>query len=123
MLPHIRSLDLGVPLEVDDHVPENLTAPLSKPSIFVRDDGATPTSQVTFQWSGGITVYANTREDAKAIAHRLYGHLTDDALAALPGSPVAAVDRDAFLGPYAVPDAQPMAVWYFTVGYLAVGHW
>jgi hypothetical protein len=116
----------GTPVEVSNKEPGDLTAPLDSPLIVVRDDSGPRISAVTFDRMVGVSVLWGSREDDQPtadLARRILAILSDDAIATLDGSPIAAVDWDGCNGPYAVPDDQPVARQYLAVHYIVVGIW
>ncbi len=125
---YLRSVlaDEGVDAQVSNKEPDSLKLPLSKPLVVIRDDSGTRQSAVTFDRSIGVSILAGTRQDDKAsndLARRIAGILSDDEIAMVPGSPIAAVDWDGCNGPYAVTETLNVARRYLTVQYTVVGSW
>jgi hypothetical protein len=125
---YLRSVlaDEGFEVQVSNKEPDSLKLPLSKPLVVIRDDSGTRQSAVTFDRSIGVSILAGTRQDDKAsndLARRIVGILSDDEIAMVPGSPIAAVDWDGCNGPYAVTETLDVARRYLTVQYTVVGSW
>jgi hypothetical protein len=113
-------------LDVDNKEPPELSLPLRKPLIVIRDDSGSRLSHVTFDRSIGATVLGGSKLFAKPamdIARWLSGVLNDEAIALVPGSPIASVDWDGANGPYAVPEALDVARVYQTAQYVVSGSW
>lgn len=96
----------------------------SAPLIVVRDDGGAMTGPVTFERSLGVTVHAGTRQDVAEggrLARLCHGLLSSDDAVMADGSPIAAIDRDGFNGPYRITERQDTSTWYLTAAYSVVG--
>lgn len=109
-------------LQVDDKVPSEYRG--EYPLVVVRDDSGPQTSIATYDRSLGITVYMGRPQNVKPcrdLARRIYTLLSSRDTITASGSPIAAVVRDGFNGPYTVSDAQEAAAQYLTVAYSAVG--
>lgn len=114
----------GEDVEVDAKEPDELTTPLERPLIIVRDDSGARTEAITFDRQVGVSVLAGTRTDdreARRLARLVYAIATDTDVALAAGSPVAAVTGAN--GPYAVAEDQDVSRRYFTVSYSVVGSW
>ncbi|CED90261.1 Hypothetical protein AAM4_0366 [Actinomyces succiniciruminis] len=114
----------GEDVEVDAKEPDELTTPLERPLIIVRDDSGARTESITFDRQVGVSVLAGTRTDdreARRLARLVYAIATDPDVALAAGSPVAAVTGAN--GPYAVAEDQDVSRRYFTVSYSVVGSW
>lgn len=125
---YVRSLAASesVDADVTNAEPSDLTVPLLRPLIVIRDDSGPRLSQVTFERSIGWTVLAGTRmldQPANDLARWLAAVLFDLDLALVEGSPIASVDVDGCLGPYAVPEPLDVARRYGTAQYTVVGSW
>lgn len=125
---YVRALaeaeDLSV--DVDNKEPSDLTLPMTKPLIVIRDDSGSRLDHTIFDRSVGATVLGATRLNAKPvtdIARWLSGVLNDEAIALHPGSPIASVDWSGSNGPYLVPEALDVARSYQTVQYVVTGSW
>ena len=116
----------GLSVQVSNKEPADLTVPLSRPLVVVRDDSGVRLSQVTFDRSLGVSVLEGTRMNdrpANDLARLVQAVLTDDAIITAPGSPVAAVQWSGCNGPYPVVDDLDVARRYSTVQYTIVGDW
>lgn len=114
----------GEDVEVDAKEPDELTTPLERPLIIVRDDSGARTEAITFDRQVGVSVLAGTRTDdreARRLSRLVYAIATDTDIALAVGSPVAAVTGAN--GPYAVAEDQDVSRRYFTVSYSVVGSW
>lgn len=81
---------------------------------------------MSFDTSVGVSVLAGTRQHdqpANDLVRHVYGVLTDDEIASVPNSPIAAVVLDGTRGPFPVEEPQDKARRYFTVQYVTVGTW
>ncbi|WP_017791877.1 hypothetical protein [Leucobacter salsicius] len=128
LINHIRALAAaeGVDVDVSNKEPVKLRAPLARPLIIVRGDGATRADWTTFGCPIGASVLAGTRMfDTPAIelATWLAGILFDDALPQVEGSPIASVVWDGCNGPYPVDDEHDVSRQYITAQYVATGSW
>lgn len=114
----------GLDVQVSNKEPSNLTAPLARPLVVVRDDSGVRLSAITFDRSIGVSVLAGTKtndQPANDLARLTLAVLTDDAIVDAPGSPIAAVEWDGCNGPYPVSDRLDVARRYGTVQYTIVG--
>ena len=94
------------------------------PLVVVRDDGGDQTDRVLFDRSVGVTVRYGSRKTPKPcrdIAARIYGFLTDPAIALLDGSPIAAVEESGCNGPYPVSEDADVARYYMALEFAAMG--
>jgi hypothetical protein len=117
---------LGHDTEVGNKEPATLKNPLARPLIIVRDDSGARGSAVTFDRSLGVSVLAGTRQNdrpANDLARLVYAVLTDEDIALVEGSPIAAVVWDGCNGPYPVEEDHDVARRYMTIQYTAVGAW
>lgn len=117
---------MGNDVEVGNKEPSNLKTPLTRPLIVVRDDSGARGSQVTFDRSMGVSVLAGTRENdlqANELARLVFAVLTDEDIAVVDGSPIAAVVWDGCNGSYPVEEDHDVARRYMTVQYTVVGSW
>lgn len=92
--------------------------------IVVRDDGGAMTGPSSFEHTLGVTVHAGTRQDVAEggrLARLCHGLLSSDEVVTAEGSPIAAVERDGFNGPYRITERQDTSTWYLTAAYIAVG--
>jgi len=116
----------GHDVEVDNKEPEQLTLPLAKPLIVIRDDSGPRVDWTTFDRSIGASVLAGTRQNDKAandIARWLASVLVDHELPLVEGTPIASVDFDGSNGPYAVTETLDVARRYMTAQYVVAGSW
>lgn len=125
---YVRSLAASedVQATVTNKEPTSLSTPLVRPLIVIRDDSGPRLSQVTFDRSIGFSVLAGTRmndQPANDLARWLAGVLFDLDLPLVDGSPIASVDVDGCLGPYAVTEQLDVARRYGTAQYTVVGSW
>ena len=125
---YVRSLAASEAIQatVTNKEPTDLSTPLVRPLIVIRDDSGPRLSHVTFERSIGFSVLAGTRrydKDANILARWLAGVLFDLELPLVDGSPIASVDVDGCLGPYAVPEQLDVARRYGTAQYTVVGSW
>lgn len=112
--------------DVVENEPADLELPLAKPLIVVRDDSGPRETVVTFNRTVGVSVMAGSPEyptPAINLARQVAGVLFDDAIALVPGSPIASVDPAGCNGPYAVPEQLSVAKQYLTADYVTVGEW
>ena len=108
----------GLDVEVDSKEPTDLTTPLERPLVVVRDDSGGRTSRVSFSRQVGVSVLAGTRmNDSEA------RHLSRLVYSIAAGSPIAAVISSGCNGPYPVEDAQDVSRRYSTLSYRVVGTW
>lgn len=109
---------------VTNREPDELTIETTAPVIVCRDDGGPQTEAVTYSRSLGVTVYAGTRQDEKAardLASYVYAFAASPAIAAAPGSPIAATNyMDGNVGPYRDPEAADRAAFYMALQYAVV---
>jgi hypothetical protein len=104
--------------------PSDLTTPLAKPVIIIRDDGGTQLDMKRFDRSLGVSVLAGSKtadKPANDLARLVYAHLTCYDVIRPVGSPIAAVVESGCNGPYAVADDHDYARRYLTVEYTVVG--
>lgn len=116
----------GLLVEVSNKERSDLSLPLRRPLIVIRDDSGPRLSQVTFDRSIGASVLAGSRMNDKPaddLAGWLAGVLFDLDLPLVVGSPIAAVDPAGCNGPYAVPESLDVARRYMTAGYVVSGSW
>ncbi|GGH34226.1 hypothetical protein [Microbacterium album] len=116
----------GHNVTVSNKEPANLSAPLTRPLIVIRDDSGSRLSHVTFDRSIGASVLAGSKQNDKPandLARWLAGVLFDLDLPLVEGCPIAAVDPSGCNGPYAVADELDVARRYMTAGYTVVGSW
>ena len=112
----------GVDVEVDNKEPADLSFPLTRPLIVVRNDGGPKTSDVTFEWTVGITVLGGTRQDTKPtmdLARLTFALCSSVSVCLAEGSPLAAVAQKN--GPYLVNDSADTARAYMTFDYDLTG--
>lgn len=117
---------MGDDVEVGNKEPPDLKTPLARPLIVVRDDSGARGSVVTFDRSVGVSVLAGSRQNDKPandLARLVFAVLSDEALAMIDGSPIAALVWDGCNGPYPVEDDHDVARRYMTIQYTAVGTW
>lgn len=117
---------MGHDVEVGNKEPTTLKTPLTRPLIVVRDDSGARGSQVTFDRSLGVSVLAGTRQNdlpANELARLVFAVLTDEDIALVDGSPIAALAWDGCNGPYPVEEDHDVARRYMTIQYSAVGTW
>lgn len=125
---YVRGLaaDEGKAVDVSNKEPADLSLPLLKPLIVIRDDSGPRLSHVTFDRSIGASVLGGSKLDdgpTNDLARWLAGVLFDTDLPLTPGTPIAAVDLDGCNGPYPVPDELDVARRYMTAGYVVIGSW
>lgn len=125
---YVRSLAAseGIDADVTNKEATDLTTPLVRPLIVIRDDSGPRLSHVTFDRSIGWTVLAGTRmhdQPANDLARWVAAVLFDLELPLVDGSPIASVDVDGCNGPYAVPEQLDVARRYGTAQYTVVGSW
>lgn len=116
----------GLDVQVSNKEPTNLSLPLKRPLIVIRDDSGSRLSAITFDRSIGVSVLAGTKTNDKAandLARMVAGILTDDTIIDAPDSPIAAIDWDGCNGPYAVAGNLDVARRYSTVQYTVIGSW
>lgn len=116
----------GLDVEVDSKEPTDLTTPLERPLVVVRDDSGGRTSRVSFSRQVGVSVLAGTRmndSEARHLSLLVYSIATDDEITLAAGSPIAAVISSGCNGPYPVEDAQDVSRRYSTLSYRVVGTW
>lgn len=120
------ALAAGHDIDVDRVEPSELTLPLERPLIVIRDDSGSRIDHTTFDRSIGATVLAGSRRDVKDandLARWLAGLLLDDALPLVEGTPIVSVDWDGSNGPYAVLETLDVARRYLTAQYVVAGSW
>ncbi len=125
---YVRSLAASEAIQatVTNKEPADLSTPLVRPLIVIRDDSGSRLSHVTFDRSIGWSVLAGTRmndQPANDLARWLAGVLFDLELPLVEGSPIASVEVDGCLGPYAVAEQLDVARRYGTAQYTVVGSW
>ncbi|WP_424446450.1 hypothetical protein [Microbacterium sp. CH-015] len=125
---YVRSLAASEAIQatVTNKEPADLSTPLVRPLIVIRDDSGSRLSHVTFDRSIGWSVLAGTRmndQPANDLARWLAGVLFDLELPLVEGSPIASVEVDGCLGPYAVTEQLDVARRYGTAQYTVVGSW
>lgn len=112
---------------VSNKEPAQLSAPLSKPLIVIREDGGPGKTEITYTRTCGVSILGGTRQHdqpTKDLARLAYAILTDhETIALAAGSPVVAVEFSGCDGPYTVPDPQDVTRVYFVVEYTVVGSW
>ena len=111
---------------MDSKEPTDLTTPLERPLVVVRDDSGGRTSRVSFSRQVGVSVLAGTRmndSEARHLSRLVYSIATDDEITLAAGSPIAAVISSGCNGPYPVEDAQDVSRRYSTLSYRVVGTW
>lgn len=116
----------GRELDVSNKEPADLSLPLERPLVVIRDDSGQRADWTTFDRSIGASVLAGSKvydTPAKELAGWLAGVLFDDELPLVPGSPIATVDFSGCNGPYAVTEELDVARQYLTAQYIAVGSW
>lgn len=116
----------GETVQVSNKEPAQLSLPLAKPLVVIRDDSGSRLSHVTFDRSVGVSVLAGTRMNdlaANSLARLVMAIMTDDEIVHAPGSPIAAVEWDGCNGPYPVAEGLDVARRYGTVQYTIVGSW
>lgn len=115
----------GQNVRVGNKEPESTDLPLTKPVVVIRDDSGPKGDLVTFDRSIGVSVYAGDhKQDTKPatdLARLVVAILTDWAIVDAPGSPIAAVTDDGWLGPYLVAEQLDCAKAYLTGEYVVVG--
>ncbi len=115
-----------IDVEVGNKEPEDLSLPLPRPLIVIRDDSGPKLSRVTFDRSIGATVLGGSRQDdgpTNDLARWLAALLHDPDIVLEPDCPIAAVVEDGCNGPYAVPESLDVARRYMTAQYVAAGSW
>lgn len=125
---YVRSLAAseGIQATVTNKEPADLSTPLVRPLIVIRDDSGPRLSHVTFDRSIGWSVLAGTRMNdrpANDLARWLAAVLFDLELPLVEGTPIASVEVDGCLGPYAVTEQLDVARRYGTAQYTVVGSW
>ena len=103
---------------------ENISTPLAKPVVVIRDDSGTKTSYATFDRSIGVSVLAGSKTNDKPandLARLVYAYLTSEDIVSAQGSPIASIVEGGCNGPYPVQDDQDYARRYLTVEYSTVG--
>lgn len=116
----------GLDVQVSNKEPPDLSLPLTRPVVVIRDDSGSRLSHVTFDRSIGVSVLAGTRmndKPANDLARIVTAILTDDEIITAQGSPIAAVDWSGCNGPYPVADDLDVARRYATAAYVVVGDW
>ena len=116
----------GLDVQVSNKEPPDLSLPLTRPVVVIRDDSGSRLSHVTFDRSIGVSVLAGTRMNDKLandLARIVTAILTDDEIITAQGSPIAAVDWSGCNGPYPVADDLDVARRYATAAYVVVGDW
>ena len=114
----------GLDVEVSNKEPADLSFPLTRPLIVVRDEGGTQTEIVTYSRGVTFNVLGGTRQDVKPtmdLARLVYALAVSGSVCLAEGSPIAAVDRTSGRGPYLVNDTADTARAYLTVDYFIVG--
>ncbi len=125
---HVRHLaaEEDIDVEVSNKESADLTVPLPRPLIVLRDDGGARLDWTTFDRSIGASVLAGSkRHDAPAIdlATWLASVLHDDELPQVEGSPIASVEFDGCTGPTSVAETLDVTRMYLTAQYVATGSW
>lgn len=125
---HVRHLaaEEDIEVEVSNKEPADLTVPLTRPLIVLRDDGGARLDWTTFDRSIGASVLAGSkRHDAPAIdlATWLASVLHDDELPHVEGSPIASVEFDGCTGPTNASETLDVTRMYLTAQYVATGTW
>lgn len=116
----------GIDVKVTNKEPADLTIPLAKPLIVLRDDGGERLDWTTFDRSIGASVLAGTKRYDKPaidIATWLAGVLFDDALPLVEDSPIASVVFDGCNGPTDAAEVLDVTRLYLTAQYVATGSW
>ena len=116
----------GLDVQVSNKEPPDLSLPLTRPVVVIRDDSGSRLSHVTFDRSIGVSVLAGTRmndKPANDLARIVTAILTDDEIITAQGSPIASVDWSGCNGPYPVADDLDVARRYATAAYVVVGDW
>ena len=116
-----RRLD-GV--RVTNKEPSDVTTPLTKPLVVIRDDGGPQLDMRTFNRSLGVTILAGSKTNdrpANDLARLVYAHLTSPDIIDDTTSPICDINETGCHGPYAVVDDHDYARRYLTVEYTVVG--
>ena len=114
----------GYDVEVSNKEPADLSFPLGRPLIVIRDDGGPQTEIITYNRAVTFNVLGGTRQDTKPtmdLARLVYALAMSGSVCLAEGSPIAAVDRTTGRGPYLVNDTADTTRAYITVDYLLVG--
>ncbi|QJU52932.1 hypothetical protein SCB71_06315 [Herbiconiux sp. KACC 21604] len=123
---YVRAIALveGKTVTVTNKEPSNLTAPLARPLIVIRDDSGQRLELPTFDRSVGVSVLGWSKQNdqpANDLARWLAAVLMDDAIVQAPGSPIASIVWDGCNGPYPITENADVARRYLTVEYITVG--
>lgn len=111
-------------VQADIRIPDGYDG--SKPLVVIRDDGGTQSNRIMFDRSIGVSVYGYGKDNTKPLydlAAQVYANLTDDNLAYMADSPIAAVIESGCNGIYPVDTDLPCALYYMTAEYSTVGSW